>query len=138
MKMPKMIKIKDSVVYAKKIKQSENDVKKAIREYLEYNGWTVIRINNGGTHRGKDKQGKERYSFAGTPGVFDLFVAKYNQCPLWIECKATGRKPSPKQSNFMKLVNSTINGRAFWSDSFDMFLRIFNDIKNGYGLPKEV
>mgnify|MGYP001593836239 FL=1 len=117
-----------------KIKQSENDVKKAIKNYLELNGWTVFRINNAGTQR-KDKKGKEFYTFAGTPGVFDLFCLKTGEYPMWIETKATGKILSEDQERFLMLVNSAPYGRAFWADSFDRFLTQYNDIKNGYGLP---
>lgn len=119
------------------IKQTENEVKKAVKEYLEFNGWTVYRINNSGTYRGKNKDGKDRYSFAGDPGVFDLYCLKIWEYPMWIETKATGKKLSEDQERFMLLVNSAPYGRAFWCDSFDMFLPLYNDIKNGYGLPKK-
>ena len=114
-----------------KIKQSENEVKKAIKDYLELNGWTVFRINNAGTKR-KDKNGKEFYTFAGTPGVFDLFCLKVREYPMWIETKATGKILSEDQERFMMLVNSSPYGRAIWVDSFDMFLPIYNDIKSGW------
>lgn len=127
-----------------KIKSTENEVKKAIKEYLEFNGWKVYRINNSGQYRGKNKDGKDRYSFAGDPGVPDLYCLKKGEYPLWIETKATGKKPSEPQIEFIQLVNAiTLCGtRAFWCDSFEMFLSInpnmnesaFNDIKNGYGL----
>ena len=59
-----------------KMKQTENEVKKAIKEYLEYNKYTVYRINNAGGYRGDDTQVKPRFSFAGTPGVADLYAVK--------------------------------------------------------------
>ncbi|MCR4293656.1 MAG: VRR-NUC domain-containing protein [Candidatus Kuenenia sp.] len=119
-----------------KIRQSENQVKQAIKEYLEFDGYEVYRINNGGTKR-KDKNGKEFYTFAGTPGVFDLYCVRPRHSDMWIESKATGKKPSEDQIKFMKLVNSVPGRYAFWCDSFDMFLPIYNDIKNGYGLSKQ-
>lgn len=117
-----------------KIKQSENTVKKAIKDYLEFNGWTVYRINNAGIFRGYNKAGEKRFSFDGDSGVLDLYCVKSGCDDIWIECKATGKKPSEAQKNFMRLVNSTPYGLAFWCDSFDMFLLIYNGIKNGYGL----
>lgn len=119
-----------------KIIQSENEVKKAVKEYLEFEGWTVFRINNAGQYRGKNKDGKDRYSFAGDAGVFDLYCIKPREYDMWIETKATGKKPSKEQIRFMRLVNSVSRRFAFWCDSFDMFLPLYNDIKNGYGLPK--
>ena len=119
-----------------KIKQSENDVKKAIKKYLELNGWRVYRINNSGQFRGFNKKGEVRFSFAGDDGVFDLFCLKAGEYSMWIETKATGKILSEDQEGFQMLVNSAPYGRAFWADSFDMFLMQYNDIKNGYGLPK--
>lgn len=110
-----------------KIKQTENQVKKAIKEYLEWQGWTVYRINNAGQFRGFNKQGDKRFSFAGDAGVPDLYALKKGESPLWVETKATGKKPTEGQIGFIKLVNSTPNGRAFWTDSFDMFLELFSD-----------
>lgn len=111
-----------------KIKQSENDVKKAIRDYLELNGWTVFRINNAGTKR-KDKKGREFYTFNGTPGVLDMYCLKTGEYPMWIETKATGKIPSGDQMDFIRLVNSASYGRAFWADSFGMFLANYNHLQ---------
>ncbi|OHC01811.1 MAG: hypothetical protein A2Z57_06410 [Planctomycetes bacterium RIFCSPHIGHO2_12_39_6] len=119
-------------------KQTENEIKKATREYLELNGYEVYRINNGGGFRGFNKDGGKRFSFNGTPGVADLYAVKKGECPLWIETKKTGGKPTDDQYKFGVNINLSVGSLWFWSDSFDMFLRIFNDIKNGYGLPKEV
>lgn len=121
-----------------KTRQSENEVKKVIKEYLEYNGWKVYRINNGGTYRGKGNDGKNKFSFAGDPGVPDLFCRKRGVLgyQMWIECKATGRKPSKEQQEFINDINSIPKGIAFWCDSFERFLELYSDIKNGYGLPK--
>lgn len=104
-----------------KIKSSENEVKKAIKEYLEFNGWKVYRINNGGQYRGKNKNGKDRYSFAGDTGVPDLYCMKKGNSPLWVETKATGKKPSAGQTEFIKLAN-VCGARAVCVDSLDMFL----------------
>lgn len=125
MKMPKI----------KQIKSTENEVKKAIKDYLEFEGYEVHRINNAGTKR-KDKNNREFYTFAGTPGVLDLYCVKPGHRDMWVETKATGKKPSKDQMEFMKFVNSVPDRVAFWCDSFDMFLSLYNDIKNGYGLPK--
>ena len=108
---------------------------KAVRKLLEFEGYEVYRINNGGTKR-EDKKGKEFYTFNGTPGVFDLYCVKSGLKDMWIETKAIGKKPSEAQLKFMNLVNSVPGRYAFWCDSFDMFVPIYNDIKNGYGLPK--
>ena len=107
------------------MKQSENDVKKAIKQYLELNGYEVYRINNGGGFRGFNKDGKQRFSFAGTPGVADLYAVKKGDYPVWLEIKATGKKPSESQKKFGEVINKSFG--TFWIcvDSFDMFLRCF-------------
>ena len=99
-----------------KIKQSENEVEKVIKNYLEVCGWKVRRINN-----------------AGDPGVSDLHCTKAGMDQMWIECKATSKKPSEDQEIFMRDVNSTPSGIAFWADSFNMFFQRYN----GLGLPKQ-
>lgn len=119
-----------------KVKQNENEVKRAIKEYLEFNGWKVRRINNAGIFRGYNKKGDKRFSFDGDSGVSDLHCTKSGINQMWIECKATGKKPTLAQENFIKDINSTLDGIAFWCDSFEMFLPIYQDIRNGYGLPK--
>lgn len=108
-----------------KIKQSENEVKKAIKKYLELEGYEVYRINNGGGFRGVNKDGKERFSFAGTPGIADLYAVKKGDYPLWIETKATGKNPSENQIKFGEVVNKSFGTFWIWADSFDMFMRCF-------------
>lgn len=108
-----------------KIKQSENDVKKAIKEYLELNGYEVYRMNNGGGFRGFNKAGKERFSFAGTPGVADLYAVRKGDYPLWIETKATGKKPSEDQIKFGEVINNSFGTLWMWADSLDMFIGRF-------------
>src|SRR3990167_3662812 len=91
-----------------KIKQSENIVKKAIREYLEYNGYTAHRINNGAVWNEK----KQCWIFHGTPGVADDYYTKPGCCSLWVEGKATGKKPTEAQNVFGKRVNESLG--TFW------------------------
>lgn len=110
-----------------KIKQSENDVKKAIKEYLELNGYEVYRINNGGGFRGVNKDGNERFSFAGTPGVADLYAVKEGDYPLWIETKATGKKPSESQVKFGEVINKSFGTYWICVDSFDAFIKCFRN-----------
>ena len=111
-----------------KIKQSENEVKKAIREYLELRGYEVDRINNGGGFRGFNKDGKKRFSFAGTPGVADLYATKKGDYPLWIEVKKTGGKPSEYQCKWGSRINETFGTFWLWADSLDMFIIKFQGI----------
>jgi|SRR3990167_177046 len=116
-----------------KMKQTENEVKKAIKEYLEYNKYTVYRINNAGGYRGDDTQGKPRFSFAGTPGVADLYAVKKGDYPLWIEAKATGKTPSNYQLTFGVCVNASFGTFWIWADSLEMFVPKFLGIVNNKG-----
>ncbi len=111
-----------------KIKSSENDVKKAIREYLELMGYEVYRMNNGGGFRGFTKEGKQRFSFAGTPGVADLYAVKKGDYPLWIETKATGKKPTDDQYKFGLNINLSFGTFWIYADSLDMFINKHNSI----------
>lgn len=87
--------------------KAEGGVQKAIKEYLEWQGYTVYRINNSGTFRGTDKQGKSKFSFAGTAGVCDLIALKKGSPALFIECKSEKGKLSEAQKEFLRLVNES-------------------------------
>lgn len=108
-----------------KVKQTENEVKKAIKQYLELKGYKVYRINNGGVYRGKNKDGENRFSFAGDSGVPDLYAIKNGDYPIWIEVKATGKKPSVSQCKFEENVNKTFGTIWIWADSLDMFIKTY-------------
>ena len=110
------------------MKQTENEVKKALKEWLEWQGWTVYRINNAGVFRGYNKKGEKRFSFDGDLGVADFFCAKEGFDSFWVETKATDKKPSESQEDFILMVNNSSNGIAFWADSLDMFIGKFNEI----------
>ena len=115
-----------------KIKQTENEVKSAVRDWLELKRWTVCRINNGGVYRGKNKQGKDRYSFAGSKGVADLFcVRKDKKVHLWIETKKTGGKPTEDQHSFLDLVYNPPYSYGIWCDSLDEFISDYNFLNLG-------
>lgn len=105
-----------------KIKQTENQVKAVIKRYLEIKGYKVYRINNCGVYRGKNAKGGDRFSFAGDAGVADLYATKTNACPIWVECKATGKHPSESQEEFGKDVNDTIGTIWIWADSLNMLI----------------
>jgi len=110
-------------------KQTKNEIKKAIREYLELNGYEVYRINNGGSFRGFNKDGGKRFSFSGTPGVADMYAIKKGDYPLWIEAKATGKKPTEEQYKFCNRVNESFGSFWIWADSLDIFIEKHNNIK---------
>ena len=108
-----------------KIKQSENEVKKAIREYLEYNGYIAHRINNGAVWNKKRKC----YIFHGTPGVADDYYTKDNEYDLWVEGKATGKKPNDDQCKFGERVNRSWGSVWIWADSLGMFIEKYRNLK---------
>ena len=107
-----------------KIKQSENEVKAAIMKYLEANGYSVYRINNGaiaiGGRSGKAGD-KVRYAFHGKKGFPDIVALKKGKYVVFVETKATGKKPSPEQAEFLGLAGSCPNIIAIWADNFDKF-----------------
>ena len=110
------------MIKSKKLKCSENEVKSAIKQYLELKGYIVSRINNGGIYRGKNKDGNSRFSFAGSAGVADLYATKDDDCPIWIEVKATGKKPTASQFAFGERINKTFGTFWMWADSLDIFM----------------
>ena len=107
-----------------KTKQTENEVKKAVTTFLSFNGYEIIRINNVGIWN----ETKKCHIFHGTPGVADLYAVKPGDYPLWIETKATGKKPTDDQNEFGSKVNKTFGTFWIWCDSLDMFITEFNKI----------
>lgn len=79
----------------------ENEVKRAILEYLLYNHWLVLRINSGGVtgeHNGKKRFVRFCYwQHLGTDenaaGIADILAVKNGQF-LAVECKAPGKRAS--------------------------------------------
>lgn len=80
----------------------ENEVKRAILEYLLYNHWLVLRINSGGVtgeHNGKKRFVRFCYWQAlgtdeNSAGVADILAIHPNFPPLCVECKAPGKRAS--------------------------------------------
>lgn len=103
------------------MRQSESDIQTAIIEALVYDGWLVLRINQGGMFVG---QREDRYvTFArwqalGQPvtgkGISDILAFKAESCPydsfpsgvLAIEVKAPGKKfnTSEHQQAFLDAI----------------------------------
>ena len=102
------------------IKQTENEVKAAIKKYLEAHGYKVYRINNAGMNVAQ-KGERPRFAFHGTPGFSDMVAFKAGCLVVFVEIKATGKKPSEAQNSFLNLA-STCNSIAVWADSLDMFV----------------
>ena len=116
------------------MKQSENEIKAAIMKYLEANGYAVYRINNGGVAIGgrSGKAGdKVRYAFHGRKGFPDIVALKKGRCVVFVEVKATGKKPSVEQTVFLELAGSCPNIIAIWADNFDKFHNEFLHLTKG-------
>jgi Holliday junction resolvase len=70
-------------------KQTENQIQSAIREYLQYKGWFVVRHQQGlGCHR----------------GLSDLTAIK-NGRVIWIEVKTPNGKLSEYQKKFKEEIS---------------------------------
>lgn len=95
---------------------TENQIKKAIIEYLVYRGWLVLRINSGAAAgQYEDKQGHTKKRFMrfvhwhalgvtfieGQAGVSDLLAIHQDRPPLIIETKRPGKTPTEAQKRFM-------------------------------------
>lgn len=107
------------------IKQTENEVKAAVKKYLEAHGYDVYRINNAGVNVSQEGD-KPRFAFHGTPGFSDMVAFKAGSQVVFVETKATGKKPSDAQDKFLALA-STCNAIAIWADSLDMFVKKFDN-----------
>lgn len=94
----------------------ENDVKRAVRQYLELLGYDVYPINNGGVWNAK----RQQFIFHGKKGMCDLIAIKPPKI-LFIETKAPGKKLSEEQEEFMRSVNCCFNISSHAVDSFDAF-----------------
>lgn len=104
-------------------KQSENAVKKAIKQYLEFNGFAVYRINNAGIYNAERKE----FIWHGKKGMSDLIAIK-SPWVLFIETKAPGKKLTVEQDDFLHLINTCSKPVGLYADSFDMFLEKFEDL----------
>lgn len=82
----------------------ENAVKAAIIEYLQYNGWLVMRINAGAVKaKHTDRHGQTRRRFfnfvrwfslgrePSSSGISDIIAIKPGRMPLAVETKAPGK-----------------------------------------------
>jgi len=100
------------------IKQTENQVKKQITDYLTIKGWSVYRINNTGIYDSKRKA----YFFHGKKGVSDIIAIRPNYPVIFCETKATGKKPDKNQTNFINLINKTSCDIAIVADSLESLI----------------
>ena len=95
--------------------KSKNNIKIAVRDYLIVNCWNAY-----------------------PAWAQNMYCLKKGEYPLWVCIVDKGRKPTAEQMAFINLVNSlTLCGtRAIWCDSLEMFIPVFNDLINGYGINK--
>ena len=99
------------------IKQTENEVKSAVKKYLEVNGYTVYSINNAGMNVAK--KGDRPLWFAG-------MVALKPGCRIvFVDTKSKVKKPTDDKDLFLNLVNHC-NDIGIWADSLDMFVEKFD------------
>jgi hypothetical protein len=99
-----------------KNKQSENDVKNAVKKYLEFKGYDVYRINNAGMYNDKRK----KFIFHGKKGMCDLIAVK-PPVILFIETKAPGKCASPEQMALIISVNNCTKIYGLITNDFDDF-----------------
>lgn len=95
--------------------QTESEVQAQIKQYLEIEGYTVYRINNGAVYN----KSRDAYVFHGKSGIADMLALKAGKPALFIECKKTGGKPSASQIEFLRLVNASTGIRGTCVDRFD-------------------
>lgn len=68
----------------------ESHVEQAVVEFLQWDGWHVIKMEENFSER-KSKR-------TGEPGMPDRLALRYNPDQiLWLELKAPGKKPRPHQ-----------------------------------------
>lgn len=96
----------------------ENEVKKAIIEYLLYHGFLVLRINSGGVtgeHNGKKRFVRFCYWQAlgtdeNSAGIADLIAVKDGYPALALDCKAPGKRASVRVAQDQFLAAWTRHG----------------------------
>lgn len=110
------------------IKQTENEVKRDISQFLSWNKIPHWRQNSGGReaeHRGKRRwfwfmqwlwpAKDEGFVFLDIGGLF--LDGRYFE----VEIKKTGGKPTKVQYKTIDFINKS-NGVALWADSLEMFI----------------
>lgn len=97
-------------------KYNKSETRMAVRDYLIVNGWNVY-----------------------PAWAQNMYCLKKGEHPFWVCIVDKGRKPTAEQMIFIKLINNLTLGstQAIWCDSLEMFIPLFNDLINGYGLPRK-
>ena len=106
----------------------ERDLQKAILKYLNAVGIYAWR-NNTGSFSGEYK-GRKRFVRFSTPGAADIFaVLPRSGRFLAIEVKSEGKKPTPAQIAWGRIVNEA-GGIWVCIDSWDVFERFMSGEEN--------
>lgn len=104
------------------VKLSEAEVTKQVTDFLRYRKWTLIRLNSG---LFQTRDGGQRIYQIGEKGQADWLALKGfgNGAArvLFIEMKATGKKPSKEQLRWM-VVKGKEGLEATWTDSLESFI----------------
>ena len=122
-----------------KIRQSENEVKRDISQFLSWNHIPHWRQNSGGRRElYRNKKGVEKYRWFWfmqwlwpdkDEGLVFLDIGgmmpegRYFE----VEVKKTGERPTKAQYKTIDFINKH-NGIALWADSLDMFIEKWNKL----------
>lgn len=116
---------------------TENEVKKACLDWLRYNGFLAIRVNNGArkaSYTNRHGETKQRFfRFADVPGVSDIIFCSPGGRFGVIETKRPGKKhnTSPEQELFLADVRER-GGIALVVESVDEMIAAL------LAIPKEL
>ena len=100
--------------------QSEREIKKAIRDYLELKKCVVVPVRNVGIRK---PDGSYTPLPAGDRGMSDMIVCLPDGRFAAIEVKKRGNKPSPGQLQFLESVTRN-NGIAILAYSIDDVMKV--------------
>ena len=87
-------------------KEREQDIQKAVLQFLSLRGWFAWRVNSGamsGEHNGK----RWYMKFNGAPGCSDIIGVSPQGRFLACEVKRPGNKPTELQSAFLERVRAS-------------------------------
>lgn len=107
----------------RKIKpQREQEIQKAILDYLRHIHAVPVKINNGGVF----SQSRQTYIPSRQKGISDI-LACYKGYFIAIEVKRKGAKPTPEQLGFLDEVRRA-GGFAIWTDNLDDVIEMIDGI----------
>src|SRR6266481_1467647 len=101
--------------------ESERDIKRAIRDYLELKRCVVVPVRNVGIRK---SDGSYIPLPAGDRGMSDMMVCLPDGRFAAIEVKKKGNKPSPEQVEFLDAVRRA-NGIGILAYSIDDVMQAF-------------